>query len=181
MPSRKKTSKAFKSLKKDKYSKENSKSIGNKVKSVNLAHLLQLQQQQQKNKRSKTALAPVSTSASYSQQMSELEQRRDGKKRQNSKIAEIKIAPATFSFVTQNKPDILFADSLLADEADNEQVTSNAVQENVNKRNQRYFQGLSNRFGGLNNDSDDEEAVPVTMAIQPATFNFPRATEPGPQ
>ncbi len=172
MPSRKKTSKAFKSLKKDKFSKDSL--AGAKAKAASLSHLLQLQQQQ-KNKRKKTDLAALPASAAFNHQISELEARKNGKKRVVAQTAKVQVAPGTFSFTPKElKPDIMFADSLIDD--DDVPEKSN----NINKAG-GVVAGRSesrvnvNRFDGLLMDDDEEEPeVKPAMALQPATFSFAR-------
>lgn len=174
MPSRKKTSKAFKSLKKDKYSSKDS--LGGKTQKANLVHLLQLQQQQ-KNKRAKTDLAMLPTAIVFNKKLQELEERKKGKGNKVKLNAELKLAPATFSFAPQApKPDIMFADTLLDEEEHLDTVKTNSN----NGGKVRYFQSLTNRFGGLSNDDDDEaeeescaKNIPI-FNIKPGTFDFPR-------
>lgn len=169
MPNRKKTSKAFKALKKDKFSRD---SLGSsKAKSANLTHLLQLQQQQKNKNRKRTDIALLPTSVAFNEQLSELEARKNGKKRKAQQTANITLAPGTFTF--EGKPDILFADSLLEGEESEQQSGPTASITN-RKQASRYFQ---NRFEALMENDEDDDLEPTSknlMTIQPATFSFPR-------
>ncbi len=168
MPSKKKTSKAFKALKKDKFTRD---SLGSsRLKSSNLTHLLQLQQQQKNKNRKKTDLILLPTAVAFNQQLVELDARKNGKKKKAQQTANIKIAPGTFEFVPKEiKPDLMFSESLLEGEVAINNVSNNASI--VKSKGPRYFQ---NRFEAL---MDDEDEMPAVMAVQPATFSFTRKEE----
>jgi hypothetical protein len=175
MPSKKKTSKAFKALKKDKFSRDSL--APNKAKTTNLAHLLQLQQQQKNKNRKKTDIATLPTAIAFNHKIAELEARKNGMKKKAQQTANIQIAPATFSFVSKElQPDLLFADSLLeGEEIPQNNRTTITTNQKRTTAGERYFQ---NRFAALMDDEDDDnEGTKNRMFIQPATFSFARSEQ----